>query len=80
MNKSPACAWRESVVTRVNDASLGPFASVPPQAVTTNCKSRACTFHFRAKVAVTTAVIVLSTDEVSLAPSQLNWPLYRGVI
>ena len=75
MNKSPACAERESVLTRPKGTESDPFISSPPQADTTNARSLVSTFHFKANVAVTTAVMVLSSEDVSFIPSQLVCPL-----
>ena len=75
MNKSPARACRESVFTRENLAVGEPFKSSPPHADTANSKSLFSTIHFNAKVAVTTAVMVLSSEDVSFIPSQLVCPL-----
>jgi hypothetical protein len=42
-NKSPACAARESVPTRLAIVSGEPASSFPPQAAVTNFKERAST-------------------------------------
>ena len=71
MNRSPAWVWRESVETRLTEIVPDPFSSFPAQASTMLVRLRASTFHFRAKVAVATAVMVFSRDVVSFIPSPL---------
>jgi len=66
---------RESVLIRVTDSVVGLRTITPPIAALAKTKVRVSTTHFRAKVAVTTAVIVLFSEVVSFIPSQLVWPL-----
>ncbi len=80
-NKSPACAFRESVQTFLTMVSAAPRRISPSQASATNFKERVSTaIHFNKNVAETTAVMVLSSELVSFSPPLLVSVSCNGVI